>query len=70
MINIVCDKCKKVVHDAVREQNYQDILTKKLCIPCYREFENKIRDTMKEKDSFEFSEYKDVYRDTLMEICD
>jgi hypothetical protein len=69
MTSVICDKCKKAVNNAVRDQNYHTLLDKTLCRPCKEDFDYEVRDIMESKKGYHFLEYKTVARDHLQKVC-
>lgn len=69
MITIVCDSTKKAIPNAERDVNYVTILDKTLSMPALEQFEAKVREKMGKEDSYSFARYKEIYRQTLSQVC-
>ena len=79
MINIICDMCKKPIPDARKDVNYFSEKDKSLCIECHRELIQEVDSIMDEAggsqrnsvkyDNYSFQTYKEVFDDTLEELC-
>lgn len=79
MLQVICDICKKPIPNAEKDNNYVTYQNRALCIPCYRDFQDEVRGIMEEYGqaeptklkykSYDFNVYKNVFRDTLHEMC-
>lgn len=79
MINIICDMCKKSIPNARRDINYFTARNRALCVTCYDEFLQEVNSMMNEVgvsqnnsvkfENYSFGTYKEVFRDTLEELC-
>ena len=69
MTTIVCDVTKKAIPNAARDVNYVTILDKTLSMPALEQFQAKVKEKMSKEDSYSFARYKEVYRQTLSQVC-
>jgi len=72
MLNVICDICKKHIPGAMtgfvwdrRDANYKVVLDKAICPPCYKKFEEEIKDDMGEKSEFGFLDHNRVLKNAL-----
>jgi len=69
MISIICDKCKKPIKNAVRDDNYRVICNHNLCSKCYDDTIYDLKEKMLSKDNYEFMNYKDELSKYLKKEC-
>ncbi len=69
MTTVVCDSCKKSVPGAVRKENYVTYLNKAICLSCEKKMLLTVSDKMAKKNSYGFSEYKNVLKTELEKAC-
>lgn len=69
MITVTCDACKKVIPNAVRDNNYITILDKNLCLPCKEELENSVSEQMAKKSRYMLKDYKEILARALNKMC-
>ncbi len=69
MTQIICDYTKKAIPNAERGVNYVTVLDKNLSMDASEELEKRVRSEMKKKSTYNFREYRTVYKDTLYKMC-
>jgi ribosome-binding protein aMBF1 (putative translation factor) len=52
MTTITCDMCKKVIHDAHRDVNYETVRDLDICKSCMKSFLRDLEDEIEDRDPY------------------
>jgi len=68
MTCVICDACKKSIPSPSRENNYQTLLNKDLCLDCYGKLESGISEEMKGAREFHINEFSETQKNLLLRM--
>jgi len=65
MRSLTCDVCKKDIQAPVQDRNFFHIAHRDLCEACHDKLELQIKDTIRDKEPFEYEWYNNLVQESI-----